>query len=1720
MKTLPALLGALLALAATPAAFGASSCLAPPSGLAGWWPGDGNANDIASTNNGTLQGGATATAAGKVAQAFSFDGTNGYVQIPNNAALQPTNLTIEAWVLFSSLDSAASGGSPPGQQYIVFKQNTRSSNFEGFYLGKERGATGDIFVFGVSSSSGQAVEVDSSPMIATGVWYHVAGVRGPSSIQLYTNGQLVGQTSVSFAQNYGNFPLYFGTSGESYWDHKLKGLLDEVSLYNRALSSNEVAAIYAAGVAGKCKAVNGLTITTQPQSQGVAVGSNAVFTVAAAGAAPLSYQWCFTGVAIAGATNTNLALLDIQPANGGSYTVVVTNLAASATSAVAVLTVLLPPVITVQPQSLTNVTGTTASFSATATGSAPLGYQWQLNGVSLANGGRISGAKTNTLSITNVQPADAGSYTLVVSNAAGIATSAVAFLTVTGPPAITAQPASQSVVAGANVSFSVTASGTAPLSYQWQFNGANLSGATSTSLTLAGVQPANGGNYSVMVTNPAGSVTSAVAVLTVLVPPVITTQPQSLTNVAGTTATFSATATGSAPLSYQWQLNGVNLVNAGRISGATGATLTITSVQLADAGSYTIGASNAAGVATSTPAILTVIALPVITTQPVSQSVNVGTNASFSVTASGTSPLSYRWSFNGANLADGGQFLGTASATLSIANAQTTNAGGYSVVVTNTLGSVTSTLASLIVIVPGSCLAPPANLTGWWPGEGNANDITGTNNGILEGGATANAVGEVGRAFSFDGTNGYVQIPDSPVFHPTNLTVECWVRFASLDSAVSGGAAQGEQFIVFKQNSRYGNFEGFDLSKIRVAGGDVFKFLVTSATAQTVELHATTLVSTGVWYHVAGMRGTNFAQIYVNGNLESQTNVSFPQDYGTLPLYFGTSGQAYWDCKLNGTLDEVSLYNRALSSNEVAAIYAAGSAGKCKAVSGANITAQPQSQTVATGSNALFTVTAGGTAPLSYQWQFNGAAMAGDTNANLTLANAQPANAGNYAVIVTNSAASVASAVAVLTVLSPPAITTQPQSLTSAAGTAASFSATATGSAPLSYQWQLNGVNLANGGRIIGATTNTLTISGLQPADAGSYTLVVSNAAGIVTSAVAVLTVTGPPAILTQPVSQSVVAGANVSFSLTASGTAPLSYQWQFNGANLSGAVSTSLTLAGVQPANAGSYTVVVTNSSGSATSAAAVLTVQASAGTVIINGALTYQTIDGFGVNANHRSWTNNELEPVLDALIDQAGMTLFRVVYDNADWETNNENLGPTVTNWPYFSMIYSNTPDFQALWGIMAYLNQKGITNGLMPNFQGFGPAWMSSDYSLVHGYENAWAEMIASALVYARYTNHLQFTLVGPNNEPDIPGSGIGTTAAQYVLTLHDLSQQLDTNGMEDVRFVGPDLSSSGTNWMPNLMSDPVVMGKLAHFGLHSYAQNGAWSAGVYNFLQESAYPDITFWMTEFNVWCAVCQAGISGTNNWDYFRGTAEYLLADLANGSSAGLVWEGYDSIYRQNYNDAEHWSFWGLFAVNDTNAVPKTYTARKNFYTLSQITAFVRPGAQQIDVSGSVSLEYLLAFYNTNNGQLTLTGVNDTSSASSLSCALTSLPAIPSLDLYYTSSTTNLCYGGSVAVNNGTFSVTVPADCVFTLTYTNTVAGQTVPLVISQAPHFLTPFAQNGNLFLTLVGASGSACLIEASSDLLNWFEVTNVTLLDGTATISAPMTAGHQFYRATLLP
>ena len=223
-----------------------------------------------------------------------------------------------------------------------------------------------------------------------------------------------------------------------------------------------------------------------------------------------------------------------------------------------------PPVITVQPQDQTANQGANATFSVTASGTAPLAYQWRLYTTN------ISGATASSYTRANVQPADAGPYSVVVTNVAGSVTSSNANLTVNVPPAITAQPQSLSVTVGSNAVFSVNATGTSPLSYQWQLKGTNISGATGTSFTRSPAQTNDAGVYGVVITNVAGNVTSSNATLTVNVPPTITAQPQGLRVWVGSDVTFTVTAAGTSPLSYQWRFNGTSLARSRRPAPARG----------------------------------------------------------------------------------------------------------------------------------------------------------------------------------------------------------------------------------------------------------------------------------------------------------------------------------------------------------------------------------------------------------------------------------------------------------------------------------------------------------------------------------------------------------------------------------------------------------------------------------------------------------------------------------------------------------------------------------------------------------------------------------------------------------------------------------------------------------------------------------------------------------------------------------------------------------------------------------------------------------------------------------------------------------------------------------------------------------------------------------------------------------------------------------------------
>ena len=342
--------------------------------------------------------------------------------------------------------------------------------------------------------------------------------------------------------------------------------------------------------------ISPVSITTQPTAQTVIVGNTATFSVVATGSSPLTYQWSKDGVAISGATSATYSIAATSSANAGSYSVIVTNSVGSVTSAAATLTVNpagVAPSITTQPTSQSVTASNSVTFSVVTTGTAPLTYQWSKNGTA------IPGATAASLTFSSAAASDAGSYTVVVTNALGTVTSAAAVLTIYTPPTITVQPTAQAVVAGSTLTLSVTASGTGTLTYQWIKGDVAISGATSSTFSIANCRASDAGSYRVTVSITGASVTSSTVSVTVNTPPTITSQPVSALTydynfyVGSRQPVLYVSANGTAPLNYQWYKNGT------AINGAIASSYTFSYDTVDQSGSYYVVVSNAAGSATS-----------------------------------------------------------------------------------------------------------------------------------------------------------------------------------------------------------------------------------------------------------------------------------------------------------------------------------------------------------------------------------------------------------------------------------------------------------------------------------------------------------------------------------------------------------------------------------------------------------------------------------------------------------------------------------------------------------------------------------------------------------------------------------------------------------------------------------------------------------------------------------------------------------------------------------------------------------------------------------------------------------------------------------------------------------------------------------------------------------------------------------------------------------------
>jgi len=345
-------------------------------------------------------------------------------------------------------------------------------------------------------------------------------------------------------------------------------------------------------------------IQTQPESRNVAVGLGAEFAVTATSEATLTYQWRFNGTNFAGATSPSFTVAGDQTQIVGTnqVQVVVTNYLGAVTSQVAVLRVGDAPSIRTGPSNQTVLVGTDVTFTVAANGTEPLAYQWRMNGAN------IGGATTSSHAIANAQTNHTGNYDVVVTNDFGSVTSQVAVLRVGYAPSIRTGPQNQTALVGANVTFTVTADGDAPLAYQWRMNGTNIGGATASSHVIANAQTNHTGSYDVVVANDFGSVTSQVAVLRVGYAPSIQIEPQNQTVLVGTNVTFTVTASGTEPLAYQWRMNGTD------IGGATASSHAIANAQTNLTGNYDVVVTNDFGAVTSRVATLRVLVPVSLTT--------------------------------------------------------------------------------------------------------------------------------------------------------------------------------------------------------------------------------------------------------------------------------------------------------------------------------------------------------------------------------------------------------------------------------------------------------------------------------------------------------------------------------------------------------------------------------------------------------------------------------------------------------------------------------------------------------------------------------------------------------------------------------------------------------------------------------------------------------------------------------------------------------------------------------------------------------------------------------------------------------------------------------------------------------------------------------------------------------------------------------------------------
>lgn len=725
-----------------------------------------------------------------------------------------------------------------------------------------------------------------------------------------------------------------------------------------------------------------------------------------------------------------------------------------------------PAFIATQPVDQQVLAGYTASFGVVAAGPGLFTYQWRFEG------GPIDGATNDSLMLPNVQLSQAGAYSVAVSNAFGGVVSSNALLTVLAvPPSIAAQPQDRAVYEGRTATFSVAVNGSIPFSYQWSREGVTLVDATRSSLTLTNVQYGDAGLYGVVITNSFGSVTSRLATLTVRPAPVCVPVPagavawwpgQSNTwdviggfdglfvqvqppaylyteGKVGAALRFTGgpfiqvsngggldlgaregltlegwirpDVTGLMPIA-EWN-DGAGLVGAGLLLGSVGPGLLEATLRDINPSVRSVTFRSAAYAVTNLawqhvaltydrPSGLAVI---YVNGLPVAQT-NAGT---MRLSTASDFFIGYRRSGS----YSGSRFRGALDE-ITLYERALTGAEIQAIVAADEAGKCPPP--------PPPCVTPPTGIAAWWRGESNTVDSVAGNHGQMVPtnypAALSYQPGQVDTAFAFRGPN-FVAVPRSDILDlgtERGLTIEAWIY-----------PNQSRPMPIVEWTDTNGFGANLWLSYSRGPTVLEANLIDTTGGYHLIQSPVNTL-GYNLWQHVALTydKASGAAALYVNGNLVTTTNLGSFAPKTDLPLLLGyhppntASPSGYGSPPaspffFSGAMDEMALYSRALNPGEIRSL-ARVRPGKCLNLPPA-IASGPQDQVAAEGATAAFTVAAGGSAPLSYQWYAAGQAIAGATGATLLLASVKPGDAGGYSVVVSNGLGVAVSRVAALAVL-------------------------------------------------------------------------------------------------------------------------------------------------------------------------------------------------------------------------------------------------------------------------------------------------------------------------------------------------------------------------------------------------------------------------------------------------------------------------------------------------------------------------------------------------------------------------------------------------------------------------------------------------------------------------------------------------------------------------------